>query len=353
MKKQTRITLPAGLIAALLALTGLFTAWANGGNATYLPVAMYDAAPTPIPTPTVTPHAEAAAFYITPAQGLNASTFNTGAFTLDNQSLNGQRLVRARIDLSTAVFMDMVFDPFGVAGDVVAKDLAVDGKAGISYLGRTYEAEHDGGYDVLVLDFANFDPGESFIFSVDVDPTTIRGTGAPGPGESGSVCGLELTGATITVTYENGVTLSNEVFHLPRDGQVNCGAWAQLRAGQPPEPGISVIAASPPAVVGAANQVVRVSGPAGYPVVVAVLEGAQYLQGLPGGGYDVDPFEANSVITMREYPGTIGPGGTVDIPVVLSRSGPEAGYNLITAVLDNHYGLRGPAAGVIVLELAE
>jgi hypothetical protein len=56
---------------------------------------------------------------------------------------------------------------------------------------------------------------------------------------------------------------------------------------------------------------------------------------------------------MREYPGIIGPGGTVDIPVVLSRSGPEAGYNLITAVLDNHYGLRGPAAGVIVLELAE
>jgi hypothetical protein len=331
---------------------GLFTVLANGGQRAYLPVAVYDIAPLPtaVPTPTVTPYSEAAAFYITPFQGLNASTFNTGAFTLDNQSLNGQRLVQARIDLSTAVFMDMVFDPFGQAGDFVAKDVVVDGKAGLSYVGRTYEGEHDGGYDVLVLNFANFDPGESFIFSVDVDPTTIRGTGAPGPGESGSVCGLELTGSTITVTYENGTTLSNEVFHLPKEGQANCGAWAQLRAGQPPEPVISVPGVTSPAVVNAANPIVRVSGPAGQPVVVAVIEGAQYLQGLPGGGFDVDPFEANSAITVREYPGVVGPNGTVDVPVVLSRANPEAGYNIITAVFDNFYGLRGPAAPEIVLK---
>lgn len=300
--------------------------------------------------PTQTPYSAAALLTITPNTGINASTFNSGSFVVENQSLGGQRLTRLRIDLSTAILPDVVFDPDGTAGDTVAKDVARDEEAGMSLSGWAYEAAHDGGYEILLLRFGGFDPDDRFKFSVDVDPTSIQGVGAPGPAESGGIGGLELVGATVTATFSDGTTLTNQVYRLPGAG-AGSGAAVVLRAGAPERPAIVVPGVTAPATVSAPNQTVRVTGPAGRSVVVLVMEGGLFTEELPDGGFDLDPFEANSAIVAREYPAVVGPGGAVDVPIFLSRSMDEGGINHITAVFEDYHGLKGLVAGPLVLEL--
>jgi hypothetical protein len=325
-------------------------------NRILLPLVRFDPTPTPVATPTQTPYSAAAVVYITPNTAINASTFNRSAIIVANQSLGGERLTELRIDLSTAIFPDMVFDPTGAAGDTVFKDVQMNFKSdGLSYT-RVFEKPHDGGYDALVLRFGGFDGGDRFEFSVDVDPTSITGVSAPGPAESGSVGGLELVGATLTAVFDNGATYTNQVYRLPNGGAAgpaHSGAWALLRAGVPARPQVSVLGVAAPAVVTAPGQTVRVTGPAGRPAVVLVVEGGLFLGGVPGGGFDVDPFEANSAVTVREYPAVIGPDGFVDVAIDLTRTTPESGVHAIAAVLDDHYGLRGLVAGPVVIELAE
>ncbi|HEX2100497.1 MAG TPA: hypothetical protein VHF69_07530, partial [Candidatus Synoicihabitans sp.] len=50
-----------------------------------------------------------------------ASTFTNGGLKLQNLSTGGQHIEAVMIDLSTAIFPDMVFDPTGTAGDPDAK----------------------------------------------------------------------------------------------------------------------------------------------------------------------------------------------------------------------------------------
>lgn len=319
-----------------------------------LPLIRFDPSPTPDVTPTPVPLNHSATLHITPFKAINASTFNANAFVVGNQSVNGARLVEMRIDLSTAIFPDMVFDPFGTAGDTVAKDLTVDVKEGLSLNSHIYEQSRDGGFDILVLRFNGFDPGDRFEFSVDVDPTSIQGVGAPGPGESGSVGGLELVGATITATFDTGEVLVNQVWRMAErgpQGPNHSGAVAVLRAGLPPRPQLEIPGITPPAVAGSANQTVRVSGPPGQPVTVLVVEGGLFTQDLPNGGHNIEPFEANNALVAREYEGVVGPTGSVDIPVSLSRTVPEGGLNHISAAFDNFYRVKGPVAPALVLEL--
>ena len=363
--------LTCGLAALLLigALAGLPAAGAlpaltatpsrTPSSFAHLPFVRYDFTPTPIvtepppPTPTDTPFSAAAALTITAGKAINASTFNPSSFVVANESVNGEKLVSLRIDLTTSIFPDMVFDPFGVAGDTVAKDVDVDVRQGMTFEGHSYEAPHDGGYDVLLLQFSGFDRGDRFEFSLDVDPTSIQGVGAPGPFESGSVGGLELVGATITATFDDGTVLANQVYRRDDPGAGDpdhSGAVAVLRPGLPEAPSIAIVGVAAPAVVDAPAQVVRVNGPAGRPVVVLVVEGGLFTDGLPGGGFDLDPFEANSAITARAYPAVVGPSGAVDVPILLSRSLPAGGINYITAVFDNHYGVKGATAAALALE---
>ncbi len=332
---------------------------ATPSDSAHLPVINKGATPTPPPTPHPPPDSPAAVVTITRHTPINASTYNPNSFIVENRSQKGVRLTTLRIDLSTAVFPDMVFDPNGEAGDKVPKDVTEDSRKNISGFKHKYEAPHDGGFDVLVLEFEGFDRGGSFGFSVDVDPTSIRGVVAPGPMETGSVGGLELVGATITARFSDGTTLTNQVYRLddPGDAGANhSGAVAHLQPGLPGRPQIMIPGVAAPSVVNQSNQTVRVSGPVGRPVIVMVVEGGLFTEGVPGGGFDLDPFEANTALTVREYHGIIGPAGTIDIPIVLTHSvqqgvAGDVGINYITAVLDNHYGTKGLTAEPLALHL--
>ena len=323
---------------------------AEATRTSLLPIIRTDPTATPVSTPTQTPYSAAAVLQITPFKAMNASTFNAGSFILENTSLGSERLTQMRIDFSTAIFPKMVFDPDGGAGDAVAKDVVIDQRVGLSSPAHHFENPNDGGYDVLVMDFEKFDRGDYIAFSVDVDPTSIKGAGAPGPAESGSVSGLELVGSTVTLTFDDGSVLTGQISRMTDSGNV-AGAFAALRDGLPERPQIEVVGVPSPSLVASADQVVRVSGPAGRPVTVLVIEAGLFTDGVPGGGHNLEPFDVNNALSYREYSAFVGPTGTIDVPVTLTKTGSPTGINLITAVFDNHYGVKGLVADPLVFQL--
>ncbi len=340
------VLLPAILAAGfsrLKPVAGARSTWRAGGlsPSIYLPLMLQPQSVPPLPEFTL---------QITPEGGINASTYNANSFRLANHPDSGQRITQVRLDLSSGLFPKMVFDPYGIAGDLVAKDLAIDFDSGVGFAGHSYEGFRDDGYDILVLNFTNFDPGEQFNFSVDVDPTSIRGVGAPGPGESGSVSGLEVTGATATVSFDSGLVLAGQSY---RTQNSTSGSQLTLRQGLPVRPTIEIVGVPVlPATVSGSNQVARISGPAGQYVRLLVVQGALFTAGLPGGGFNIEPYDANSALEpgLQEYR-VFMPGNSIDIPILLYRTQPEGGLNYITVAFENSYGMPGLVADPVVLEL--
>lgn len=338
---QLKLKLLIGLLSLLIA--GCTPAGTHILSTTaYLPT--LHTLPLQPPLPEITLH-------ITPSGGLNASTFTTNAFQLTNNAANTQRITQIQLTLTTTLLPDLVFDPNGLAGDTIAKDLTIDNDPGTGFTGHTFSGPHDDGYDTLTLNFTNFDPGQTLTFSIDVDPTSIRGTAAPGPNESGSVSGLEMAGATLTATFDDTTTLTGTLTRLPNS---NSGGQLILRANLPPAPTVTIIGQpNTPASVTTPNQTVRINAPAGHSLSVLVIEGGTFTAGLPGGGFDLDPYEANSAIQIRQYNGIISRTGQADIPITLSKTNPNGGLNHILVTLTNAYGMAGATSETIILELTD
>ncbi|MBK7772368.1 MAG: hypothetical protein IPI48_18090 [bacterium] len=286
-----------------------------------------------------------AALTVTAGAGLNASTYSGNSFRLSNTSLSGQKLTRAIIDLGSGLIKDMVFDPAGTAGDLTAKPFTVDANPGVGTISHALSVPRgNGGFEVLTIDFAGgaFDAGETFGFSIDVDPTSIQGVGAPGPGDSGSVSGLELVGATITVQFSDG---SSRTASLWSDGSLG-GGTATLNQAVAPAPGLAVVGLTPPVSVGSAAQTVRITGPAGATARLLLVEAALFEQ--PGGGVDIQPFEANCAIARQEITGIVLNGsGSADVPVTMVKTNPDGGLFHLIRRLNGASVLASPTLVVV------
>jgi hypothetical protein len=285
---------------------------------------------------------------VTPNQDINASTFNGGSFQINNNSTGNTKITNVRFDLSTALLPDVVFDPDGTAGDPVGKTFTVDAASAVGLTGHAFSGAHDGGFDVLDIQFSDFGPVELFFFSVDIDPTSIKGASAPGPNDSGSVSGLELTGATVTITFDDGSVQTVRLFRQP--GSLS-GSQNTVKTGSPPQPGLQLLGAVTPVTLAAANQTVRITGPVGATAVLMQVEAGLFVAGVPNGGFDLDPFEANSVIAITEQTVTIGAAGFVDVPITLTKSQTDTGLNHIVAVIKDASGRTGPTSPVLVVKL--
>jgi Ca2+-binding RTX toxin-like protein len=281
----------------------------------------------------------------------DSSTYNPGSFKIKNTSPNGHKIQTLRIHLGSSVLPDMLFDPKGTAGDTTAKCFQPDSGGAVVGLvapadpcATPFSEPRDGGYEILELAFNDFNAGEEFTFSVDVDPTSIKGFA--GAGGAGSVSGLELTGALATAGFDDGSSRSEQTFRIPASAT---GSQNTLKANPPAKPTIEVVGVSAPAKVQQAQQTVRVTGTPNSSVSLMVLEGGMFTQ--PSGGfYDLDPYEANSAVKVSEQNATIGSGGTVDIPVRLTRSSDSAGLNYMVTVMKDASGRSGPNSNVLVLE---
>jgi hypothetical protein len=264
------------------------------------------------------------------APELDSSTYNKGSFRVTNDS-DRARIARVQFDLSSALLPDLTFDPEGVAGDSLGKAFTVDADPGVGRVDHRYAHPHDGGYDVLTATFTRFDPGKTLTFSADIDPTTIRGAKPPGPGESGSVSGLELAGATVTVSYDDGSSDSGRLF--PGAGQQG---QSELRLGEDRSAAATLESADDAASL-------RVTAPPGASVRVVTAGTTLFTDGLPGGGFDIDPDEANTVVTVTEHTVTIGPDGAVTLPL----DTPANPVRAIAAVLDGD--VTGPPSEVLLV----
>ncbi|MBA3483921.1 MAG: hypothetical protein H0T51_19115, partial [Pirellulales bacterium] len=142
-----------------------------------------------------------------------ASVFESGSFKLTNQSTGNVRIVSVTIDASTSILPDVVFDPLGDGGNDVFKPFTPDEGATLTGLvGHSHGVPNGGGFETLTIDFDNFDPGEQFVFSIDMEPTSIKGSTAPGPSQAGKISGMEMTGATVTVVFSDGTTTTSQTY---------------------------------------------------------------------------------------------------------------------------------------------
>lgn len=288
--------------------------------------------------------------------GIQNSTIRPGSFQIYNESTAGEKIESVRFDLSTGIFLDMAFDPDGGGGDTDGKcftrnsDGAVVGfVAPADPCVDPFSAPHDGGFDRMDLSFTDFDPGESFNFTVDVDPTSIRGASPPGPHVTGAVSGLEIIGALITVEFSDGSVHTAALYRL---GDTLDASTNLVTADPPAAPTLAVAGVSGTrAMVTQADQTLRVTGPAGASVAILIIEGALYTDGVPGGGFDIDPYETNAALSVAELRQTIGGSGMLDVPVTLVKTRDEGGTFNITATIVEANGRTGMLAPYVILEL--
>ncbi len=278
----------------------------------------------------------------------SSSTFNSGSFQITNTSSNGLKITDVELDLSTSILPDLVYDPFGQAGDTVGKNFTVDFDPGVGLTSNGFSLPHDLGFDRLDLTFNDFDSGEPLFFSVDTDPTTIQGSSAPGPNESGSISGLELIRARLRISFSDGSFRVAETYR--RSGSVT-GSEIVVQAGMPAAPSIEMLGLVAPAQTNQASQTVRVQAPIGSTVKLVQLEGGLFTHNLPGGGFDVDPFEANSAVAVTEQSASVGTSGQVDLVVTLTRADSDSGYNHFCAVVQDTSGRLGRLSQVLVVQL--
>ncbi|WP_193211619.1 malectin domain-containing carbohydrate-binding protein [Luteolibacter marinus] len=287
----------------------------------------------------------------------SSSTNTTGSFQLENNASGGQRIVSFKIDLSTAVLMDIVFDPAGTAGDPDGKAFELDTYDGTGTPLHSFENPHDGigsedGYDVLRVDFGtgvDFGPGDRMTFSADVDPTNVKGAPGPGPEHSASISGLELIGATVTVTFDDNTVMSVRMGGLAGNSNTNKMSVGVMSPDNLATPVISVPGKLSP-FTSTTQPTVRIDGPAGANVRLWTFYSALYLDGVPGGGYDIDPYETNKIIGYGFSTVTIGGGGSVDVPLDLDYDPSTGGINQVAAVVEGSGGLRSSSSNILTID---
>ncbi|SFR48966.1 Galactose oxidase, central domain [Robiginitalea myxolifaciens] len=285
--------------------------------------------------------APAAIVEITPDGDLGASTYSNNSFQITNTATGGLQITNVTIDLSTGILPDMVFDPVGAGGDATASCLTANlGSVATGFTVPTdpcvdpFSQPRNGGFDIISLDFTEFDPGEEFQFTVDVDPNSIQGVA--GAGAAGAVSGYELIGATITITYSDSSVLVGKIYE---DGSLGGGQMI-AEAAAPATPSISMVGVGVgPAIVNDLNQVVQVTGSPGDFVSLLQMDSRLYIaSGDPPFNVPDETYYANEAMSGKTlYAGQIPAGGTLDIPITMlvtpgGGATPDGGLNHFVAV---------------------
>ena len=180
---------------------------------------------------------------------------------------------------------------------------------------------------IMDMFFTDFAPAEEFKFSVDLDPTAIKGTTwdrvatAPDRSPASSQRGDRHGGLSTTARRSRAQcphsVVAGGIEEL--DQGVGAGGTGDLRRrnhGTRRGP--------------TAAQTIRVSGPANAAVRLLRVDGDMDLNG--GAGFDVDPFEASTAVAVGETSAVIGAGGFVDMPVTLTQTADD-GFNYFMAAI--------------------
>lgn len=216
------------------------------------------------------------------------SNFGNNSFQISNTG--NKTIAQVDIDVTNALFPDSVFDPFGVAGDTVGKELTINTNGGTgvnaptaaSYIGAGGIA----GFEGLRLTFdenvnGGFENGETVGFSVDMDPNSIAGankaildSGSNPFWDIGGISGAELIGSTFTVTFTDGTTATGQL--QGDNSQAGAqGIATQVPAASPTSVALSVngLAAGGAGTYDATGPTVIIDGTAGETARVVLAKG--------------------------------------------------------------------------------
>lgn len=301
----------------------------------------YDDASIPVTLVVEEPAMPMALFEITPGAAIDGTTFDgTDNLQLTNQSTNGLKITRLDIDLSTTILPDMVFDPTGSGGDATAQCFDPNATTAttvglvnpVDPCTDPFSQPRQGGFDVLSIEFTDFDPGEFFSFSTDIDPNSIQGV--LGAGASGAVSGMELAGATITITFDNGDVLVSNLYEDGSFGGSQSVSPTTLNA-----PTIAIQGVSPtPATVGNQNQTVQINGASNAYYSILQVDARLYIASGNDPFNVPDPtYYANEAVNKVLYSGQLDASGNADVPVTLlltpgAAGTPDGGLNHFIAV---------------------
>ncbi|GLR19451.1 hypothetical protein GCM10007940_40670 [Portibacter lacus] len=280
-------------------------------------------------------------FEITPGTPIGGTTYgSTDKFQITNQSTGSVRITKFTIDLSTAILPDMVFDPVGAGGDATAQCFNPDPTkattVGLTPLADPcidpFLAPREGGFDIVTMDFTDFNPAENFSFSVDIDPNSIQGV--PGAGFAGAVSGLELVGATITVEFENGYTI---VSNLYEDGSF--GGAQVIGPSNLPAPTLqaSGTITNPSTAYNASQEIIICGQANAYYSLLQIDARLHIASGAPPYNVPDPTFYANELVDKVVYNGQFDSQGkaTIIVPLLLTAGTggePDGGLNYFMAV---------------------
>lgn len=184
---------------------------------------------TALPSPTSLAEGAAVLQVMAAVDDVQRSNFNWGSFVLTNTG--SKDIVAFELDVTAALFPDVVFDPEGKAGDSTAKPLTInrDDATGVVLDPERQSSHYHGdggkrGYERLTFTFdqdtnEGFNPGESLGFSIDMDPNSIAET-RKGPLDEGSsprwdvggVSGAEMIGSIFRVTFADDTHAVGQLF---------------------------------------------------------------------------------------------------------------------------------------------
>ena len=352
-------TIPSSWVSGDSMAIGLLPT-ATGASGSYS--ANYNELEVELVKESVDPEASVA---ITPNSGVDASTWSNDAYQIEN---TGEvNITSVSIDTNTSILPDLVFDPYGTAGDGGDKSFQVGTNDGVG-LGSTADADifsqpkndagGDDGFEQMTLTFDHFESGESLTFGSDGDPTSIKGAGSAQQDAAGPVSGAELAGTTITVEFANGETKTVRTFG---DGSAG-GSTAVSSADQSTAPTLglqngalddsALDARHSAATVTDTAQTLTVSGQAGETVTVMQADSELNLEDVPTydgtPGYNVEPYEGNNFLSVTYHEVTLGSDGTAMVDVTVPDADSQQAYFM--AASQNGDGTMSAPSNVVVLE---
>lgn len=257
---------------------------------------------------------------------LGANTFNDGSFQVSNTSPGGQYITNVSFDLSTAILPYLAFDPSGTAGDITGKNFTANSGA-LDVLPGVHSFSGgigNGGYTHLSIPFTDFAPGESFTFSVDIDPTSIEGLLTGETSLAAALSGSELLGATVVIEFSDGSTEQRQLY--PKDACTGASEVVISSCNNIVPPVVKSTVNSSPTLVYNANQYYTVYGVPGDEACVWVAK-SDYVNATRA----AIGAEGNDVSAVAQYCNTIAADGKVSIPFSLFDN--DGDINRVSSVI--------------------
>ena len=275
-----------------------------------------------------------------------ASTTMADAFIFQNSSPDGQKIQSIELDFSTAFFSGLVIDASGNIGtDTGSGFVAGTGKDETGFEQETFSIPSQEGFQKIILNFSDFDQGEEFGFSLDIDPTQIINANDP-TGNVSAISALELAGTTVKVIFED---CSEQLNYLAPSTDAENRVFSCLQESLPAAPVLEIQQISKAQdLVFNPNHIVNLIAEPNSEMLLWISEYDQPDPGLR----QSNPYLGARLINQTSISITANEEGIAEVPIDLFYSDATAGINVIYAGVESN-DCPGAISNVAVLKVVD